>query len=105
MEPILHHGKLKGLGVTVEGSHLAPFFIYSVVTGWKGLVWSLAGGVPVRSISAEFLETLQQALDLQKCKMRGLKSVKWGWIISLGEVSQIIFLKHFFISNLIVIFT
>lgn len=26
MELILHHGKLKGLGVTVEGSQSAPFF-------------------------------------------------------------------------------
>jgi hypothetical protein len=71
MEPILHHGKLKGLGITVEGSQSAPFFIYSVVTGWKGMAWSLAGWVSVRSISAEFLETLPQALDLQKCKVAG----------------------------------
>ncbi len=44
------------------------FLVYSIVTGWKGMAWSLAGWVSVRSISAEFLETAPHALDLQSVK-------------------------------------
>jgi len=73
MEPILHHGKLKGLGVTVEGSRLAPFFIYSVVAC---PVW----------ITRVSQNSLRPRPLLQKCKMRGFKSVKW--ILTLCWVSK-----------------